>query len=277
MILFPNAKINLGLQITGKRPDGYHNISTIMLPVGWCDVLEIVPTDEPKTHLTVYGNKIECAEEDNLVIKAYNALFAFMGGLPPVNLFLQKNIPDGAGLGGGSADASFTIRGLNELFNLGLSNNILADIAKQIGADCPFFIYNKPALCSGIGDQFDFDVNINLADKFILIIKPFTSAVSTKEAYANVNIGQSQNLAEIIQTDISHWKNILSNDFEKTIFKKLPILNQIKQSLYSLGALYASMSGSGSALYAIYDDDKLARKAYDNFSDCDRTITKIMG
>lgn len=275
MILFPNAKINLGLYITGKRPDGYHNISTVMVPVGWRDVLEITPSKNGKTTLTVYGRKVDCAPEKNLVIKAYNVLSTFIGGLPPVDFHLEKIIPDGAGLGGGSADASFAIKGLNSLFNIGLSEKELAKVAVMVGADCPFFIYNRPALCEGIGDEISFDIKPCIFGKSILIVKPSVAAVSTREAYAGVHPHSMEiNIPTLISQDPQMWKGVLKNEFETSIFPIHPVLADIKERMYGNGAEYASMTGSGAAVFGIFDSDILAQTAADTFSDCDKIVTK---
>ena len=277
MILFPNAKINLGLMITGKRPDGYHDISTVMVPIGWCDVLEIVPSRKKETTLTTYGRKVDCPPEKNLVIKAYNSLAEFTGGLPPVEFYLEKIIPDGAGMGGGSADAAFAIKGLNELFNLGLPDDLLAKIALTVGADCPFFIYNRPALCEGIGEEISFDVEPCLNGKSILIAKPHVAAVSTREAYAGVRPTPPKiYLPDIVGRQPSDWKGIVKNDFEPSIFLLLQAVEELKNTILEGGAEYASMTGSGAAVFGIFDNDKMAQSVCDKLADCDKIVTKAL-
>lgn len=260
MILFPNAKINLGLNITARRPDGYHNIESLFLPVDWHDVIEIVPSPDNETHLTVYGRKPDCQPEENLVIKAYRALSSKVA-LPPVAIYLEKIIPEGAGLGGGSSDAAFTLKGLTDLFGLGLNDDALCDIAAGLGADCSFFIHNRPMIATGTGTvltpvDFDFD------SYFILIVKPDVS-VSTKEAYAGVNPKPwAISLSTLLSTN---RLTELHNDFEDSIFPKYPVLNDLKDKLYRNGAFYASMSGSGSAVYGLFTNKRDAMAASEHF------------
>lgn len=203
MILFPNAKINLGLNVVRRRPDGYHDIETLFYPVPWRDILEIVPAAGDTTTLTVSGRAVDCPAEKNLVMKAYRALDS-VTPLPPVDIYLHKVVPDGAGLGGGSADAAFTLTGLNELFALGFSKEKLAGIAATIGADCPFFIYDTPMLATGIGDVFT-PVALDLSGYTLVIVKPQVS-VSTKEAYACIRPeAPAYNLAEVAAAPIASW------------------------------------------------------------------------
>lgn len=254
MIRFPNAKINLGLYIERRRPDGYHDISTVFYPVPLCDVVEVVPSDEVR--LFTYGNPVNCPPEKNLVMKAYR-LLADEFNLPPVDIYLHKHIPDGAGLGGGSSDASSVLLILRELFSLPLSDEELAARAAKLGADCPFFIYNRPMAARGIGDQFT-PTEVDLSGKYIVIVKPEVS-VPTAEAYAGVTPQEPQEAVEdIVADDITTWKERLANDFESSIFPKHQTLADIKQSLYDAGAVYAAMSGSGSAIFGLFDSDKMA-------------------
>lgn len=276
MILFPNAKINLGLYITGKRLDGYHDISTVMIPVGWRDVLELTPGKGGASTLTVYGRTVDCPPEKNLVMKAYHALADYTGGLPPVDFYLQKVIPDGAGLGGGSADAAFALQGLNELFNIGLPERILADVAAKIGADCPFFIYNRPALCEGIGDRISFNVVPRLSGRGLLIVKPQVATVSTREAYAGVTPKTLDiDIESVVSADPSTWQCRLRNDFEASVFARLPLLSEVKEKLLELGAIYASMTGSGAAVYGIFDDVILAESCVGHFPGCDKIAVAL--
>lgn len=258
MILFPNAKINLGLDILRKRPDGYHDIETVMVPVLWCDILEIVPAKTHVTTLTVTGREVSCPPEKNLVMKAYRAL-AEQVPVPAADIYLRKIIPDGAGLGGGSADASFTLIGLNKLFALGLTDGELADIASGLGADCPFFIYNRPMLCSGIGTVFT-PVDIDLDGYNVVIIKPAAS-VPTAQAYSRVSPAvPPERLSDIITCDPSEWQGRLKNDFESSVFPVFPEIADVKKRLAEMGAVYTAMSGSGSAVFGLFNNDNLSEK-----------------
>lgn len=278
MILFPNAKINIGLKITRKRPDGYHDIDTVMVPVDWCDVLEITPVADGPTTLQTFGRPVECPPEKNLVIKAYNALAAFTGGLPPVKFNLEKIIPDGAGMGGGSADAAFAIRGLNELFNLGLDNAALAAVAARVGADCPFFIYNCVAHCTGTGTDIATGIDIDLSKYTILIAKPQVASVSTATAYAGVKPQPSAvDLCRALQQSPQSWAAAgVNNDFEQSILSLLPAIADVKRRMSDCGAIYASMTGSGAAVFGIFDNDKLAEAAAGQFPDCDSRLCRAL-
>jgi len=249
MISFPNAKINLGLNIIEKRADGYHNIESVFYPVGWKDVLEILPSDN--LNFKSSGIKIPGKEEENLCLKAYHLLKKDFD-IPPVNIYLHKILPIGAGLGGGSSDAAFTLIRINELFELKITNSDLQKYAKKIGSDCAFFIENKPKFCYKKGDSFK-NSNVDLSGKYILLIFPEIH-VSTAEAYRGIVPTKPENmLKEIIKQPITDWKYLMKNDFEETIFQLYPELNEIKKLLYSVGAIYASMSGSGSTMYGIFE------------------------
>ena len=277
MVVFPNAKINLGLYVTSKREDGYHELVTVMIPVGWHDVLEIIPSSNNATTLSVSGRRVDCPPEKNLVMKAYRMLSDQLGGLPPVEMYLEKQIPDGAGLGGGSADAAFAIKALDSIFNLGLPSETLMSVAARIGADCSFFINNRPALCTGIGEIVDNDININLSQYAILIVKPLGVSVSTRMAYDGISVAPCEyNLKDILSKEVAEWSDKLTNDFEKNIFRAFPTISAIKEKMIQSGALYASMTGSGAAVYGIYQNDKLALEAYDKFSDCEKIVTHIV-
>lgn len=248
MIFFPNAKINIGLNVVSKRPDGYHNLETIFYPVSLSDALEIVPAKS--LEFTTSGIQIDGDPFNNLVLKAYHLIQTDFD-IPPVNIHLDKRIPFGAGLGGGSSDAANTLLGLNKLFNLQLSDQILQSYAAKIGADCPFFIKNEATFASGIGNQFE-SVNLDLADYKIVIAKP-NIAVSTVEAYRNIVPKKSDfDFRQIAAIKVEEWRNILKNDFEESVFPLFPEIENLKNTLYNSGALYASMSGSGSAVYAIF-------------------------
>jgi len=250
MIDFPNAKINIGLQITEKRSDGFHNLSTIFYPVTWQDILEIILSE--KTSFESSGIDIPDDGKENLCLQAYQLLKKDFD-LSPVKIHLHKVIPTGAGLGGGSSDAAFTLKILNKLFQLDLSNEKLKDYASQLGSDCAFFIENKSVWGVKKGDILK-DIYFSLKGKYILLIYPKLN-ISTAEAYSGVipQIPKNQ-IPEIIQKPISEWKNYLFNDFEQSIFPKYPILQNIKEKLYEIGAVYASMSGSGSTIYGIFPD-----------------------
>ena len=248
MIVFPNAKINIGLNVVSKREDGYHNLETIFFPLKLADALEFVEANETK--LTTSGIQIDGAPEQNLILKAYHLLHEDFN-IPPVHFHLHKVIPFGAGLGGGSSDAAFTLKMLNDYFNLGLSSQKLEFYAAQIGADCPFFILNKPTFATGIGNKFH-NIELNLSDYEIVILKPNIS-VSTIEAYKNVIPRNPKfRLTEIIKTPVDQWRNLIVNDFEKSVFQKYPQIGVLKSLLYDLGAGFASMSGSGSAVFGIF-------------------------
>ncbi len=248
MISFPNAKINIGLNVVSKRDDGYHNLETIFYPVKLADALELADSDEMQ--FSSSGIEIDGNPENNLVVKAYKLLQKDFE-LPPVKLHLHKIIPFGAGLGGGSADAAFTLKMLDKFFNLKIPSTKLKNYAAQIGADCPFFIENKPTFATGIGDQFQ-PVNLDLSEYKILIVKPNIS-VSTPDAYKNVIPAKPKfNLKDIETLPIEKWKDFIKNDFEKSVFEKYPAIETLKQTLYEMGAVYASMSGSGSAVYGIF-------------------------
>jgi len=251
MICFPNAKINLGLQVVSKRTDGYHNIETVFYPVGLCDALEIVPANEGKTTFTQTGIQVDGNPEDNLVMKVFSLLKKDFD-LPEVAIYLRKQIPPGAGLGGGSSDAAFMIKLLNNFAGLNLSVEQMEVYAGRIGADCPFFIHNKPVFAEGIGNIFS-PVAVSLENYSIAIAKPPFS-VSTKEAYAQVTPQPSATpLKDIIHLPVTEWKNQLTNDFEKGVFALHPEIAELKQKMYAEGAIYASMSGSGSAVFGIFD------------------------
>ncbi|MCM1292865.1 MAG: 4-(cytidine 5'-diphospho)-2-C-methyl-D-erythritol kinase [Bacteroides sp.] len=266
MVVFPNAKINIGLNIVAKRSDGYHDIESVMVPVMWRDILEITPSETDQTTLVVTGRAIYCTPEQNIVMRAYNALKQLVD-IPAVDIHLRKVIPDGAGLGGGSADASFTLMVLNDLFQLGFTKEALAQVASGIGADCPFFIYNSPMLATGTGTTLKpFDMS-SLRDRSIVIVKPGIY-VSTREAYAGTKPNRpTHELTTSLSEDISTWKDTVVNDFEASFSNKYKTFSAIKNKLYNSDALYASMSGSGSAMYGIFDNDRMAEEAAKYFKD----------
>ena len=265
MIKFPNAKINLGLNIVSRRPDGYHDIETVFFPITLQDVVEIVPAKGEESTLTTYGNPINCPVEKNLVMKAYRSLEKDYN-LPPVDIYLHKNIPDGAGLGGGSSDAANVLLILNEMFNLNISQQDLAERAARLGADCAFFIYNTPMMATGIGDILQ-PINVALNGKALLLVKPNVS-VPTAEAYSKVTPKKSEHdLTDLMSTPIETWRNTLKNDFEPSVFSTHPELAEIKSKIYDSGAIYASMSGSGSSIFGIFDNVNMAEKAKSTFAE----------
>lgn len=264
MILFPNAKINIGLDILRRRADGYHDISTVMYPIGWCDVLEMVPSEENDMTLTVTGNRVDCPTEKNLVMKAAR-LMCNVADIPATDIYLHKIIPDGAGMGGGSADAAFTLLGLNELYGLGFDKEQLAAFAARLGADCPFFIYNEPMLAEGVGEQLS-KANIDLNGYGIVVVKPDFS-ISTAEAYGGVKPRvPEQHLTERLGADMRGWKESIKNDFVNHLSQKYREIDEVTEWLYGRGAIYASMTGSGSAVFGIFqgaDTADIARGEYE--------------
>ncbi len=249
MIDFPNAKINLGLQITEKRIDGYHNIISLFCPITCTDVLEVLPSDE--LHFTQSGAAIPSDGKDNLCLRAYQLLKKDFD-IAPVAIHLHKILPVGAGLGGGSADAAFTLKMLNGLFKLDLTAATLEGYARQLGSDCAFFIQNRPRLAVEKGDVFE-EVNIDLKDYHITLVFPAIH-ISSGEAYSGVKPQKPlYSIKEIITQPISDWKTMLHNDFEASIFPKYPELAHTKEHLYKKGAIYAAMTGSGSAIFGIFE------------------------
>lgn len=253
MLLLPNCKINIGLNIVSKRSDGYHNLETVFFPIPLRDNLEFkeIENEDVPYRLVSGGVPIEGKPEDNLIVKVYLDMKAEFN-LPALELSLYKNIPMGAGLGGGSSDAAAMMKGLNEAYNLQLSAEDMEKRLAKFGADCPFFVRNKPAYATGIGDELT-NCNVSLKDKFIVLVKPDVF-VSTKEAYAHVTPKlPAIPLAEAIKLPIETWKEQIVNDFEQSVFPFHPKLPAIKQTLYDMGAVYASMSGSGSTMYGIFN------------------------
>ncbi|MBB4035043.1 4-diphosphocytidyl-2-C-methyl-D-erythritol kinase [Dysgonomonas hofstadii] len=254
MICFPNAKINLGLNIVSKRSDGYHNLETVFYPIGIKEALEIIIKEDLKQDSFFQcGIQVDAIPSDNLVIKALRLMREHYN-FPPLEIHLLKKIPFGAGIGGGSADASFMLKLLNETFNLNVTKEKLIHLALQLGADCPFFIYNKPKFATGVGEILE-DVELSLKDYYFVLIKPDIH-ISTKDAFALVTPQQPQtSLKEIITYPVSSWKDLMVNDFEKSVFIKYPQIEDIKKDLYEKGALYASMSGSGSSVFGIFKEE----------------------
>jgi len=249
MIIFPNAKINIGLNVTERRADGYHNLETIFYPVKINDVLEVIPADELSFESS--GLDIPGDADDNLCIKAYH-LIKRKYNLPPVKIHLHKNIPIGAGLGGGSADAAFFIKLLDQTFNLNMGTENMQDYARILGADCAFFIENKPVFAFEKGDEFE-PVKLDLSGYHLALVMPPVQ-VSTAEAYRGVKPAEVKtSLIELVTMPVGQWKKYIKNDFEESIFKNHVQIRGIKAALYEAGALFASMSGSGASVFGIFD------------------------
>ena len=251
MIIFAPAKINLGLNVLFKRPDGFHELDTCMLPIPLFDVLEILLSDHFEFYQT--GLEVPGTSEDNLCIKAYK-LLKHEFDLPPVYMHLRKEIPMGAGLGGGSSDASHILKGLNELFNLGLSIEELEKRSAELGSDCPIFIQNKAQMAQGRGEILK-PCSIDLRDFWIKLINPGIH-VGTREAYAGIVFSENnKSVQAIVEGPMENWRSELKNDFEISVFVVHPELAAIKSDLYKEGALYAAMSGSGSTVFGLFRDE----------------------
>lgn len=279
MILFPNAKINIGLRVLRRRPDGYHDLAGIFVPISWCDVLEIVWA--PKPDFRQIGLSLDCPAKDNIVLKALKALENHLGqALPPLDITLEKHIPSGAGLGGGSADAAFTLCGVNELLGLGLDKATLAAIAATVGADCPFFIYNTPMLAQGIGDILTPADASALKGHHLLVVKDKDLSVSTARAYAGIQPSESvtgEALLHHLSEPVDHWRDsgVLTNDFESTVFTALPAIGLLKDRMLKAGATYAAMSGSGSAVFGIFPSADSAMEARRQFKELHTHIQRL--
>ncbi len=248
MIAFPNAKINIGLNVIARRGDGYHTIETVFYPIKINDVLEIVEADQ--LNFQTSGIAIPGYANENLCLKAYDLLRKDFD-LPFITIHLHKNIPIGAGLGGGSADAAFFIRLLNDKFELGLSLVQMENYARELGADCTFFLHNRPVFAFGKGDEFE-AIHLSLSSYYLVLVMP-GAHVSTGEAYRGVKPAlPDESLKELIQLPIEAWRNAIKNDFEDSVFNNHPEIRGVKAALYESGALYASMSGSGASVYGIF-------------------------
>ncbi len=263
MISFPNCKINLGLNILGKRPDGYHNIETIFYPVMTRDALEIMPltsasADDTENNNVLFssgGLIIAGDEADNLCVKAYRLLKKDHPALPPVRIHLHKEIPMGAGLGGGSADGAFTLLAINQRFGLGLTTNDLLTYALQLGSDCPFFIINQPAIATGRGERLAV-VNLSLSEFQLVVVNPGIH-INTGWAFSELDLFPGNKearppLQAVLNLRVEEWKDVLKNDFEKPVFTRYPEIQLIRDKFYANGAMYSSMSGSGSSVYALF-------------------------
>lgn len=268
MLTFPNAKINLGLNITRRKPDGYHDLETVFYPIPLEDALEIVPLQAAgaqKYVLHLHGDEVAGHPDDNLVVKAYRMLDQDFD-LPPTDIHLFKHIPSGAGLGGGSADAAFMLKMLNELYAIGLTDEQLEAYAARLGADCAFFIRNKPVYAEGIGNLFT-PISLSLEGYKLWVVKPDVF-VSTRDAFAQVRPRPAEvSPEESVRLPLAEWRHCLVNDFEESIFPRFPRIAEIKAEMYRLGAIYASMSGSGSSVYGLFSGD-CEWPAHDFGADC---------
>lgn len=283
MIEFVNAKINIGLQIVRRREDGYHDLQTVFYPVGlyaglpdnpaeFCDILEVTPK-EGETEFCFTGRAIDCPEEKNLVCRSerlYEKEITERYGKDSwsqgFSVILDKHLPDGAGMGGGSADAAFLLRMLNSMASeeIRQTDAQLAEMAVKLGADCPFFIYNRPMYGAGVGEKLE-DIALDLSGRWLVAVKP-RIYISTREAFAGITPREGNiDLRRLADLDISEWQGLVKNDFEESIFPQYPLLAEIKQRLLEKGAQYASMSGSGSSIYGIFNDKMAAENSVSEF------------
>jgi 4-diphosphocytidyl-2-C-methyl-D-erythritol kinase len=257
MVVFPNCKINIGLQVIGKRADGYHDLQTIFYPVPIKDALEII--DDPTINSIEFsfsGITIDEKFENNLCIKAYELIKKDFPALPGMRMHLHKAIPMGAGLGGGSADAAFTLEMINKKYHLNLTHQQLKEYALLLGSDCPYFLINKPCIASGRGEILE-DIQLDLSSYKILVVNPAIH-INTGWAFSVLDTaGKITDLASVIKKPVSEWREIVFNDFEVPVFNAYPEIRSIKESMYSSGALYAAMSGSGSSVYGIFQKDAI--------------------
>jgi 4-diphosphocytidyl-2-C-methyl-D-erythritol kinase len=264
MLVYPNVKINLGLFITGKRPDGYHNIESVFYPIPWTESLEVIQdtgkssedyaalsfAEKGNVRFFSYNNPIPGTAESNLCIKVFELVEAWFN-LPKTEIHLLKSLPIGAGLGGGSADAAFTLRALKDYYNLTISDFEAKELLAKVGSDCPFFWNNKPAFVFGRGEQMR-ALELDLSNYHFVLVNP-NIHVSTKEAYAGVSPKNPPiDLAMLEWLDVADWKDLVKNDFEDSLFPSYPEIAAIKSKLYELGATYASMTGSGSSVYGMF-------------------------
>lgn len=267
MIVFPNCKINLGLNVINKRDDGFHELCTLFYPLSLADCLEIIPASDSKGNtFSSSGITIPSDGSKNICEMAYDLLKAHYN-IPSVQMHLHKKIPIGAGLGGGSSDAAYTLTLLNSLFNLQMAKNELKEMAAQLGSDCAFFIENIPALATGRGEKLN-KFSIELKGLHLALIMP-PIHVSTAEAYAGIHPREpGHEISRVAAQPIEKWKDMLVNDFEESIFEKYPRIKEIKENLYSMGAKYAAMSGSGAAVFGIFKGEIPSKTLKKNFPDC---------
>ncbi|MBP3787766.1 MAG: 4-(cytidine 5'-diphospho)-2-C-methyl-D-erythritol kinase [Prevotella sp.] len=276
MIVFPIAKINLGLNVVEKRPDGYHNLQTVFYPVPIKDALEVQQMDEGfpsdvDCDLKVTNIAIEGDEQRNLVVRAYLLLKQDFPTLPRIHTHLWKGIPTQAGMGGGSSDCAYMIRLLNALFDLQLSDEQMIRYAARLGADCAFFIKSEPCYAEGIGEKMQ-PIGLDLSEWYIGVVRP-DIPVPTKEAFSRIHPHYPQVCPkEAVMQPVETWRETLVNDFEESVFALHPEIGAIKEQLYKMGATYAAMSGSGSALFGLFKErpDTLSRQFPDMFTFCSR-------
>jgi len=262
MVRFPNAKINIGLFVRNKRDDGFHNIETIFYPIKIKDAVEAIDNEAKGTRFDFTGIDLGGGFKRNLCYKAYS-LMKERYGIGNIKFHLYKNIPIGAGLGGGSSDCAFTLKLLSELFSLNLGDDALVEMSKTLGSDCAFFIKNKPVIAFGKGDEFKYIDLSFLQQYFIVVVKPLVG-VKTWEAYGNVSLSPNkESLENLLKLPIDEWRYKVGNDFESSVFDKYPEIGIIKNVFYEKGAVYASMSGSGSSVYGIFKEE-LNLKEYFN-------------
>ncbi|MDE6695363.1 MAG: 4-(cytidine 5'-diphospho)-2-C-methyl-D-erythritol kinase [Muribaculaceae bacterium] len=283
MIKFINAKLNLGLNIVRKREDGYHDLETVFYPVGlyngtpenpepFCDILEITPGEN--TEFVFTGRKVDCPLEKNLVYKAWKIFKDNYPRLKDYKIHLEKHLPDGAGLGGGSADASGVLLMLNELSGYPFDKEELLEMALCLGADCPFFILNRPCYAEGVGEILE-QIDLDLSGWWCLLVKPYVS-ISTKEAFAGVRpCKPDKSLREIVGLSVKDWQGLMVNDFEGSLFPGHPILGDIKNKLNDLGAVYTAMSGSGSTVFGLFQNREKSLEAAERFGDCYVSVCKL--
>ena len=257
MVVFPYAKINIGLNIVARRPDGFHNIESVFYPIPLCDILEVVKSKGFDTiKFSSSGISIPGNSDSNLCVKAYNLLKKHFGSLPSVKCHLHKIIPIGAGMGGGSANGAFCLIALNQVLSLNLTTEELKNFAKQLGSDCTFFVDNIPSLVTGVGDKLQ-PISLDLSNYYLVLVYPEIH-IGTKEAYAGINFGATgiSLKQQISNVPPSQWTGKVKNDFETSIFKNHPLVSELKQKLNELGAEYASMTGSGSCVYGLFKSEK---------------------
>ncbi len=251
MIRFPNAKINLGLHVTAKRPDGFHELETVFYPVQWCDALEVISGGNQPFSMSMSGLAVDAPLEKNLCYKAWQ-LLSERYTLPPIQAHLHKVLPMGAGLGGGSSDAASMLRLISEVAQLNCPDAELQQLAAKLGSDCAFFVRNKPCIATGRGELLR-EIPVDLSGRHIVIVMPPTT-VGTAEAYSWITPkAPAQSLEKVIGMPVKDWKDHLVNDFEAAVFPKKPMIAEVKSSLYKQGALYAAMSGSGAAVFGIFN------------------------
>ncbi len=267
MVLFPNCKINIGLNITSKRADGYHNIATVFYPINWHDAVEMISLPDndalsASPNFTQSGLSIPGKEADNICLKAYRILKRDFPGIPPVKMHLHKTIPTGAGLGGGSSNGAFTLLLMNKKFDLNLTAEQLTAYALKLGSDCPFFIVNAPCYATGRGELTE-PLPLDLSAYSFLIVHPGIH-IQTAWAFSKLTPAQpSTPIKSIVQQPLETWSNELVNDFELPVFREYPQVEEVKKALYANGALYASLTGSGSAVYGIFSKNKAPELKWD--------------